>query len=64
MNVTLVVSTPEHPEPFTQTFDHVESVRWISDSTMLDMDPGLQVRLPGAVHRFSLDVVLDLLVTS
>ena len=63
MNVTLTLSTPERPEPHVVTHDRVMSVRYTSDSRMLDMVPGIQLRQPNAVHRYDLSVVLDVLVS-
>jgi hypothetical protein len=63
MNVTLVLTTPDEPTPHTLTFDRVESVRYTSDSDMLDMIPGVRIMQPGLVHRFDLRCVLDVLVT-
>ena len=64
MNVTLTLSTPERPEPHVVNLERVYSVRYTSDSAMLDMLPGLQLRQRDCVHRFDLSVVLDMLVTS
>lgn len=62
VNVTLTLSTPEHPEVHAVTHSHVESVRYTADSPSLDMIPGLRIRLKDRVHRYDLACVLDVLV--
>ena len=64
MRVTLMLSTPERPEPHVITLERVYSVRYTSASAMLDMLPGLQLRQRDCVHHYALNVVLDVLVFS
>jgi hypothetical protein len=61
MDVTLTVSTPDHPEPHVVTYRNCTSVRYTADSSMIDTVPGWQFRFADRVERWDDRAVLDVL---
>jgi len=63
VNVTLTLSTPEHPEAHAVNFDHVETLRYTTPGYFIDAPPpGLYLRLRDRIERFDTRCVLDVLV--